>query len=242
MHQKLSAKACFMGLWVAAVLSGCVSTTTSPTPQQAVQQKPAPQISTVQATSRLAPVKARMEGLVERECRARTAAGTNCDYKIYVDPKETKIANAYQTLDKSGRPLIVFTAPLVSETRNNHELAFVMGHEAAHHIEGHIARSQSNAMAGAALGAILVAAAGGNAQAVEAAMDLGAGVGARSYSKSHELEADRLGTILTHKSGYDPMIGVKFFERTPDPGNQFLGTHPPNASRISIVKQTAAGL
>lgn len=97
-------------------------------------------------------------------------------------------------------------------------------------------------MAGAALGAILVAAAGGNSQAVEAAMDLGAGMGARSYSKSHELEADRLGTILAHKAGYDPMIGVKFFELTPDPGNQFLGTHPPNASRIAIVKQTAAGL
>jgi predicted Zn-dependent protease len=73
-------------------------------------------------------------------------------------------------------------------------------------------------------------------------MDLGAGVGARSFSKNHELEADQLGTILTKKSGYDPLIGVNFFERTPDPGNQFLGSHPPNSSRVAIVKQTAAGL
>lgn len=242
MRQKLPVKASVVSVMAAAVLSGCVSTTTSSTPQPAVQQQPAPKISKSQATSRLAPVKARMEPLVERECKARTPAGTNCDYKIYVDPKETKIANAYQTLDKNGRPLIIFTAPLVAETRNSHELAFVMGHEAAHHIKGHIARSQGNAAAGAALGAILVAAAGGNSQAIEAAMDLGAGVGARSFSKNHELEADQLGTILTKKSGYDPLIGVNFFERTPDPGNQFLGTHPPNASRVAIVKQTAAGL
>ena len=233
----------FGGSLVAVVaLGGCVSTTSSPSPQAAAQQQPAPRISTSQANARLAPVKARMEPVVERECRARTAPGTNCDFAISVDADETRIANAYQTLDKNGRPLIIFTAPLIAETRNNHELAFVMGHEAAHHIKGHIPKSQNDAMAGAALGAILVAVAGGNASAVEAAMDVGATVGSRSFSKQYELEADQLGTVLTHKSGYDPLIGVNFFERTPDPGNQFLGTHPPNSSRVQIVKQTAAGL
>lgn len=227
----------------AMVLTGCVSTTTtsSPTPQ-AAPAAPAPRLSTSQAAARLSPVRARMEPVVERECRARTAPGTNCDFKISVDPKETKVANAYQTLDKDGTPLIIFTAPLIAETRNSHELAFVMGHEAAHHIQGHIARQQTNAGFGALAGGLLVAAAGGNASSVQAAMDLGATVGARSYSKNHELEADQLGTVLTHKSGYDPMVGVNFFERTPDPGNQFLGTHPPNSSRVAIVKQTAAGL
>ncbi len=227
-----------------ALLAGCVSTTTttSPSPQPAAKPQPVPQLSTSQATARLTPVKNRMEPVVERECRARTPKGTNCDYKIYVDTKETKVANAYQTLDKSGRPLIIFTAPLIAQTRNNHELAFVMGHEAAHHIEGHIARSMNNAGFGAIAGGLLVAAAGGDASAIEAAMDIGASVGSRSFSKQHELEADGLGTILTHKSGYDPLIGVNFFERTPDPGNQFLGTHPPNSSRVAVVKKTAAGL
>lgn len=230
------------GVLVLAV-SGCVSTTSSPTPQAAAKAQPkVAQLSIRQAEAKLAPVKARMESVAERECRARTASGTNCDYDISVDARPNQPANAYQTVDKNGRPLIIFTAPLVSETRNSHELAFVMGHEAAHHIEGHLDRARNNAGFGAIAGALLVAAAGGDSSAVEAAMDVGASIGSRSFSKQHELEADSLGTILTHKSGYDPLIGVNFFERTPDPGNQFLGTHPPNASRVSIVKQTAAAL
>ncbi|MBO9478979.1 M48 family metalloprotease [Shimia sp. R11_0] len=232
-------------VFAGVVLQACVSTTTSPTPQPSPQAAPQPKVEKIsysQAVSRLAPIKARMEPIVERECKARTTSGTNCDYLISVDKEETKIANAYQTLDKNGRPLIIFTAPLIAETRNAHELAFVMGHEAAHHIGGHIARQQTNASFGALAGGLLIAAAGGDASSVQAAMDLGATVGARSYSKQHELEADSLGTVLTHKSGYDPLIGVNFFERTPDPGNQFLGTHPPNSARINVVRQTAAGL
>jgi len=117
-----------------------------------------------------------------------------------------------------------------------------MGHEAAHHLMGHLARQQRDAMAGAAIAGILVAVAGADASTLEAAMDLGAGVGARSYSKAYELEADQLGTIITHKAGYSPARGVEFFSRIPDPGDVFLGTHPPNAQRVAIVKKTAAGL
>lgn len=227
------------------LLNGCVSTTTTSSPAPAPQAKPQPaaqKITASQAEARLSPVASRMEPIVERECRARAPQGSNCDFKIMVDGREGLPANAFQTLDKNGRPLIVFTAPLIAETRNAHELAFVMGHEAAHHIRGHIARQQSNAGLGAILGGVLVAAAGGDPSSVQAAMDLGATVGARSYSKQHELEADSLGTVLTHQSGYDPLIGVNFFERTPDPGNQFLGTHPPNAQRVTTVRQAAARL
>ena len=35
---------------------------------------------------------------------------------------------------------------------------------------------------------------------------------------------------------------AQFFARLPDPGNRFLGSHPPNAKRISTVQQTMSGL
>ena len=54
--------------------------------------------------------------------------------------------------------------------------------------------------------------------------------------------ADKLGTIITHKAGYNPVRGAEFFTRIADPGNRFLGTHPPNAARIDTVRQTAATL
>ena len=83
---------------------------------------------------------------------------------------------------------------------------------------------------------------GASAAGVDEATKLGAQIGARSYSKDFELEADALGTVITHHAGFSPLNGAAFFTRIPDPGDRFLGTHPPNASRIQTVRNTAATL
>jgi predicted Zn-dependent protease len=67
-------------------------------------------------------------------------------------------------------------------------------------------------------------------------------LGLRSYSKTYELQADALGTLIAANAGYDPLRGVAFFTRIPDPGDAFLGTHPPNCRRIKIVREAAASL
>lgn len=231
----------FLILSAALALTGCVSTTSSPTPQSAPQKDEVARLSVSQANARLAPIKARMEPVAERECK-RMTQGMNCDFLIQVHEDASAPSNAYQTLTKAGRPVIVFTSALISDVQNNDELAFVLGHEAAHHMMGHIGRTQTDAMAGAVIVGILAAAAGADANVLNTAMDLGATVGSRAYSKSYELEADRLGTIITKRAGYDPVRGAAYFTRIPDPGNMFLGTHPPNSQRIAIVQQTAAGL
>jgi len=182
-----------------------------------------------------------MEPVIERECRQR-APNLNCDFRIMVDDRRGVPANAYQTLSKQGQPLIIFTEPLIKQAKNRDELAFVLGHEAAHHIENHLARQRENTELGAVVFGGLATALGGNAQSVESAARLGATVGSRSYSKEFELEADALGTILTARAGYNPIRGAEFFNRIPDPGDRFLGTHPPNADRIATVRRTAAGL
>ena len=115
-----------------------------------------------------------------------------------------------------------------------------MAHEAAHHIEGHLQQTQVNAQLGAQIFGALIG--GSNATAQRTAQQLGASIGARSYSKDFELEADALGTLIAAAAGYDPVIGAEFFNRIPDPGNQFLGTHPANADRIATVERVAAGL
>ena len=79
---------------------------------------------------------------------------------------------------------------------------------------------------------------GGAGADLQSAQQLGAFVGSRSFSKEFELEADQLGTIITYRSGYDVLRGAEFFNRIPDPGNRFLGTHPPNAQRAAIVRTT----
>ena len=209
----------------------------APVQQPQMQTSSPPGFNPTQATAAFAAVKRAVEPVAERECRARTQ-GLNCDFRIGIDPDPKAPANAYQSLDRSGRPVITFTRAMLADITNRDELAFVMSHETAHHIRGHLARQQRNALSGAILLAGLATAAGGNAADIANAQDLGAIMGARSYSKDFELEADQLGTIVTHKSGYSPRAGVLFFNRLPDPGDRFLGTHPPNHDRVQVVQQT----
>lgn len=215
-------------------LTGCIATTGQPT----VGPSPSPSRSapTEEAVAQFRTVVARVEPVAERQCREQLPRA-NCDFRIVVDDRDAREPNAFQTVDRSGRPVLGFNLPLIANVRNADELAFVMAHEAAHHIAGHIPRQRQNAMAGAVLLGGLAAMTGAGSQGVEVATDLGATVGARSYSKEFELEADALGTVITRRAGYDPVRGAQFFTQIRDPGDRFLGTHPPNAQRMETVRR-----
>lgn len=234
------------GLAVLTFVAACddvvvSSAPTSTGPLPAARDVP-DELRTLDQTGRaFATVVTRVEQVAESECRARTT-GVNCDFRIMVDDRPNQPANAFQTLDENQRPILVFTLSLLDEARNADEIAFVMGHEAAHHVLGHISRQKQNAAAGAVIFGGLAQITGGNTTAIESAQRIGAQVGARSYSKEFELEADALGTVITARAGYNPVRGAEFFNRIPDPGDRFLGTHPPNAQRIETVRRTAAGL
>ncbi|WP_128254304.1 M48 family metallopeptidase [Falsirhodobacter deserti] len=228
-----------LGLVLTALaLAGC-----EPLPQQEVTQRPpmqvsdpGPKLSPSAARSAFNAAQSRIEPVAERVCRERTR-GSNCDFLISIDTSQGNIANAYQSRDSRGRPIIRFTTALVNDARNTDELAFVMGHEAAHHILGHLDRQAQSATAGALLGGIAASIAGIDPETLT---DVGAGLGGRVYSKSHELEADSLGAEIAITAGYDPVKGLGFFQRLPDPGDRFLGSHPANADRIAVVRRKAA--
>ena len=182
-----------------------------------------------------------VEPVAEQICRARTR-GINCDFRIVVDDRPGQAPNAFQSLDNNGRPLLAFNLALIANAQNVDELAFVIGHEAAHHIAGHIPQQQQSASQGALLAGILVAASGGDQATIQEAQKIGASVGARRFSKGFELEADALGTEITERAGFDALRGSAFFDRLPDPGNKFLGSHPPNADRRATVASAVAAL
>lgn len=183
-----------------------------------------------------------VEPVAEAECRKRRRQGP-CDFQIVVDDRYGQPPNAFHTVDRAGRPILAFNLALILEVRNADELAFIMGHEAAHHIDGHIERAQQNASLGSQIfGTAAATISGGDSKAIEAGVELGAAIGRRSFTKDYELEADALGTVIAARAGFDPVRGAAFFTRIPDPGNRFLGTHPPNAARIDTVRRVAAGL
>ncbi len=193
-----------------------------------------------QSSGEFAQVVSRVEPVAESLCRS-SGHPLNCDFEIVVDARDPENMNAFQTLRKNGRPLIVFTQALIDATQNDDELAFVLGHEMAHHLHGHIHRQYQSSRAGAILLGGIIAITGASADIVQSAQRVGAGIGARTYSKEFELEADRLGALIAIHSGYNPVKGAAFFARLPDPGDQFLGSHPPNAARVEMVRRVSLG-
>ncbi len=230
----------FVPLLLVLLAAGC-AVAPGPTPPAPARAAPDGLPSPRQAVQNFITVVRRVEPVAEAACRSN-APRLNCDFQILVDDDPRQPPNAFQTIDRRGRPVVVFTIGLIAEARNQDELAFILGHEAAHHIEGHIPRQQESALRGAVLFGVLTGLGGGDEAAIRAAQDIGATVGARTYSKDFELEADRLGTVIAHRAGYDPVRGAAYFFRVQDPGNVFLGTHPPNAARVDIVRRTAATL
>ena len=226
---------------IVAILASC-----APTPQvkqiPRVQAQPAVVSAGNEDFTSMTTIRqivARVEPIGEQICRD-SGRVSKCDFNIQVDTGTPDVLNAYQTLEKDGRPLVVFSIGFLKAAKNTDEVAFVLGHEMAHHIAGHIDQRRGSAGLGGLILGGLIAYSGGSAQEIDSAFDLGAAVGSRVYSKDHELQADEIGTLITHYAGYDPLRGSKFFTRIPDPGDKFLGSHPPNAARIDRVYRTMA--
>ena len=226
-----------------ALLAACSSMPSVQEPPKAGKTFVAPRVEISRtAVENVIAVVETVEPVAEAICKER-APRLNCDFQIGIDETPGAGPNAFQTQDDEGRPVIAFTASLLAEARNRDELAFIMSHEAAHHILGHIARQNENARAGAQIfGSLAYVLSAGSEESIRAGVEFGAELGARTYSKEFELEADALGTVIAARAGYDPLIGAEFFFRIPDPGNQFLGSHPANAARLATVQRVARQL
>ena len=136
---------------------------------------------------------------------------------------------------------------LIKASSSESELAGVVAHEEAHVTQRHIARQlQGSAGWNLATAALVVAAALAGAtdpDLVQAALGIGlASVQQRqiNHTRSHELEADRLGIRTLAQAGFDPRGMATFFERLHQQtrlyGNQLpeiLLTHPVSATRVS---------
>ena len=218
-------------------LAACQTVSAPPSTQPRAPD--APRLSSQQALANFQSVVARVEPVAEQTCRAQTP-NQNCDFIIAVDDDPASGINAFQTLDRAGQPYLVFTVGLIADVRNQDELAFVMGHEAAHHIARHIPQQQASAQSGALIFGVLASLGGASQAVAESVAQIGGTVGARRFSQDHELEADALGSVIACRAGYNALRGSEYFTRLPDPGDRFLGTHPPNAARIETVRQMAA--
>ncbi|MGV8955889.1 MAG: M48 family metalloprotease, partial [Cypionkella sp.] len=183
----------------------------------------------------------KVQPVATQVCRAKRIA-QNCQFQIVIDPRVGLPANAYQTLDSRGRPVIALTLALLTEARDTDEIAFVMGHEAAHHILGHLALQDQSARAAAKSAGEAAVAAGLTSAEVRRAELRGAAQSTLGYSKAFELQADALGAEIAYRAGLNPLRGAAFFDRLPEPHRGSRSTHPDNRTRKALVAKVMARL
>ena len=148
---------------------------------------------------------------------------------------------------------------LLQATRNEDELAGVIGHEIAHVTQRHIARAihanqrQSLISTAIMLGALVAGAAGAGGDAVQGGIAVAQGTAAQqriNFTRANEYEADRIGIRALADAGFDPHGMASFFEvmsrQAPADLNmrlpEFLRTHPVTTNRIAEARNRARNL
>ncbi len=230
------------------LLTACGTTYTVPSATGPVPTMPDSVAGSARTRSDFNRVKARVEPRAEQFCRQEYPSSSNgyCDFLILFDDNPQSPPNAFQTRNERGRPVIVLTASLLSQMRSDDEIAFVISHEAGHHIASHLDRQAQSSMLGALVLGGLAASAGGayaTTENIQQALDLGAFVGSRTYSQTYELEADYLGAFIAARAGYDPEKGAQVFGRpalASGGGPVILTTHPASPRRRQTVSAAAA--
>jgi predicted Zn-dependent protease len=118
------------------------------------------------------------------------------------------------------------------------ELAFILGHEMAHIVQGHVMdRLLANSMIRATLGR-LTPVGGLLGQPI---VGLAATLLNQGYSQDNELEADRIGIQLARQAGFDPTAAIRLFARLRSLGGDrsplggYLSAHPSPEMRIHYL-------
>jgi predicted Zn-dependent protease len=138
---------------------------------------------------------------------------------------------------------VFVTRPLLEFCQwNQDELAFILGHEMAHIIQGHVMdRLLANSMIRATLGR-LTPVGGLLAQPI---VGLATTLLNQGYSQDNELEADRVGIQLAGHAGFNPAAATRLFARLRSLGGDpsllggYFSAHPPFEVRIRHLTQLA---
>lgn len=141
---------------------------------------------------------------------------------------------------------IVFYDGIMPYCNTETYVAVVMSHEIAHAIAKHAQERMSQAQlveTGAGLLGQTLSGSSAKTQSIASMVyGLGANVGViLPYSRTHEIEADRLGLIFMAIAGYDVQKTVDFWVKMSNGKAQeqpeFLSTHPAGQTRIEAIKK-----
>lgn len=140
---------------------------------------------------------------------------------------------------------VAFYTGIMPVCKNDDGVAVVMGHEITHALAEHSAQRMSQAII--AQGLQLAGNISLNNSRYKNLFNqlypVGAQIGILAYSRSAELEADKIGLKLMAMAGYDPREAPRFWERMEARSKgqsrppEFLSTHPNPGRRIAQLQK-----
>ncbi|MCF6192387.1 MAG: M48 family metallopeptidase, partial [Candidatus Hydrothermae bacterium] len=146
-----------------------------------------------------------------------------------------------------GGKIAVYTG-ILPLARDDAGLATVLAHEVAHALLRHGAERMSTGFVAELVRLGLLRATGAyrdpeKRRALSLAYGVGVGVGMMlPFSRTQELEADRVGLLLMARAGYDPREALAFWERMMRHNRgaqvpEFLSTHPSDQHRLEALRR-----
>lgn len=140
-----------------------------------------------------------------------------------------------------GGKIVVYTGIIQSLNLTDSQLAAVMGHEIAHALREH-SREQASSETLKNAGIAVVSSVAGLNETGNSLLGLAAQYTLTlPFSRSHETEADHIGTELMARAGYDPNEAVAVWEKMSALGGsqipEIMSTHPSNTSRIKDLTE-----
>lgn len=144
-----------------------------------------------------------------------------------------------------GGKVVVYTG-ILPITRDDNGLAVVVGHEIAHAVARHSNERMSQQLAIQLGGISLALALQQKPQATQqifmSLYGVGSTLGQLAYSRSQELEADKLGLIFMAMAGYDPTNALTFWQSMTNNQSspkvaEILSTHPSDERRIAELQK-----
>ena len=143
-----------------------------------------------------------------------------------------------------GGKMAIYTGLIQKLGATDDEIAAVMGHEISHALREHarerISRQMGTQMAVGIAGALFgIGEAGQNLGSMVANVTINL-----PNSRTHEVEADRIGVELAARAGFDPKAAVTLWEKMAKQSSggqppKFLSTHPSHEDRINDLRAYA---
>jgi len=138
---------------------------------------------------------------------------------------------------------VFITQGLLDTLKDESELAGVLAHEISHITHMHIVKAirQANLLDGSK---DLAAASGQNVDQFAPLSDFSINLLSKGLSRGDELEADKYGTLLAARTGYDAyglrrsIEGLALKQKTVLMMDRFNKTHPPAKDRLKVIDHT----